>query len=86
MFYYKQFRSSKDHTVISLVASDLPKNSLRFEEISEEEFIQLGGHIPILNNFSSIAEPDPIEDLDAIIVDHEYRLALLELGLNESEV
>lgn len=86
MFYYKQFRSSNDHTVISLVASNLPKNSLRFEEISEEEFIQLGGHIPIPNNFSSIAESNPIDDLDAMVVDHEYRLALLELGLNESEV
>lgn len=29
---------------------------------------------------------NPIEDLDAMAVDHEYRLALLELGLNESEV
>lgn len=30
--------------------------------------------------------PQPIDDTDAMVVDHEYRLALLELGLNESEV
>lgn len=34
----------------------------------------------------AVAESNPIEDLDAMAVDHEYRLALLELGLNESEV
>lgn len=29
--------------------------------------------------------PQPIDDIDAMVVDHEYRLALLELGLNENE-
>ena len=29
--------------------------------------------------------PQPIDDTDAMVVDHEYRLALLELGLNENE-
>lgn len=29
--------------------------------------------------------PQPLDDTDAMVVDHEYRLALLELGLNENE-
>lgn len=31
-------------------------------------------------------EPTPQDDTDAMLVDHEYRLTLLELGLNETEV
>lgn len=28
-------------------------------------------------------EPTPQEDMDAMLIDHEYRLTLLELGLSE---
>lgn len=30
--------------------------------------------------------PSPQSDTDAMLIDHEYRLMLLELGLTESEV
>lgn len=30
--------------------------------------------------------PSPQDDMDGILVDHEYRLTLLELGIYESEV
>lgn len=30
-----------------------------------------------------VAEPTPQEDTDAMLIDHEYRLTLLELGLTE---
>jgi len=32
------------------------------------------------------AELDPMESIDAMLVDHEYRLTLMELGINEMEV
>ena len=32
------------------------------------------------------AEVDPLEAVDAMLVDHEYRLTLMELGINEMEV
>lgn len=31
-------------------------------------------------------EPSAQDDTDAMLIDHEYRLTLLELGINESEV
>lgn len=31
-------------------------------------------------------EPDPLEAVDAMLVDHEYRLTLMELGITEMEV
>lgn len=31
-------------------------------------------------------EPDAQDDTDAMLVDHEYRMTLLELGITESEV
>lgn len=31
-------------------------------------------------------ELDPMESIDAMLVDHEYRLTLMELGINEMEV
>lgn len=32
------------------------------------------------------AEPTAQDDTDAMLIDHEYRLTLLELGITESEV
>ena len=32
------------------------------------------------------AELDPMESIDAMLVDHEYRITLMELGINDMEV
>lgn len=32
------------------------------------------------------ADLDPMESVDAILVDHEYRITLMELGINDMEV
>lgn len=34
---------------------------------------------------TEVFEPTPQDDTDAMVVDHEYRLTLLELGITESE-
>lgn len=34
----------------------------------------------------TVYEPSPLEDTDAMLIDHEYRLTMLELGITESEV
>ena len=44
------------------------------------------GGIYTIEETDEVATPIAQDDWDAMLVDHEYRLTLLELGLTESEV
>lgn len=47
------------------------------------EEVQMYVHFP---ERQTSDEPSPQEDVDAMLIDHEYRLTMLELGITESEV
>ena len=87
MTYYVA-RFDDDHTIIGFAPFD-DRPYITVEELPEgdgplmctADGILYRGIIPIPPEEPS----NPIEDLDAMVVDHEYRLALLELGLNENE-
>lgn len=87
MSYYIA-RMANDYTLLSaypitdhpyIVVEELPEGDGPL--MCTEDGTLYRGVIPIPPEEPS----NPIEDLDALVVDHEYRLALLELGLNENE-
>lgn len=45
-----------------------------------------GGEYTVEDIPDAESAPTAQEDTDAMLIEHEYRLTLLELGLNESEV
>lgn len=50
--------------------------------IAEEEAIP--GTIEVMGEFDEeVIEPSAQDDTDAMLIDHEYRLTLLELGITE---
>ena len=48
--------------------------------IAESEAV---GEIIVEGEFDEVIEPTAQDDTDAMLVDHEYRLTLLELGITE---
>lgn len=83
MFYYKRVDDNGD--VLSVTSSDTKLQIYdNLVSITEEEYNEI---------INSLPEPEPVdgdptqeEDTAAMLIDHEYRLTLLELGINESEV
>ena len=71
------YRILKDGKEVNTIVSDLffvsaycEKNGYAYEEIPElEDDVEI--------------EPSAQDDTDAMLIDHEYRLTLLELGLTE---
>lgn len=52
-------------------------------EVSEEEAKSLGIYTPTPVQESPAPNPTEAEDTAAMLIDHEYRLTLIELGLSE---
>lgn len=75
MLYYK---CVKDGNVVGTTESPQPILSRQFIAIGEEEYRKLAG-VPEPTK----PEPTETEDTAALLVDHEYRLTLLELGITE---
>lgn len=85
MTYYIA-RTKDDNTLLSIYPFE-DRPYITVDELPEGDGPLMCTVDGILYRGSVYKKPsDPIEDLDAMVVDHEYRLALLELGLNESEV
>lgn len=52
-------------------------------EITDDEAKELGIYVPQPTAPPAPEEPTEAKDTAAMLVDHEYRLTLMELGLNE---
>lgn len=46
----------------------------------------LNGEVTLVEVADEERIPSPQDDIDAMLIEHEYRLTLLELGLTEMEV
>ena len=63
-----------------------PINNVNKFAWADDDYEDVLMYIPNPFNASSSDDPSPQDDMDAMLVDHEYRLTLLELGITESEV
>ena len=63
-----------------------PINNVNKFAWADDDYEDVLMYIPNPFNTSSSDDPSPQDDMDAMLVDHEYRITLLELGITESEV
>ncbi len=63
-----------------------PFGALEAEEVEGVMTVTSWTALPIPEPEPEPAAADPMEAVDAMLVDHEYRLTLMELGINEMEV
>lgn len=90
MYYYLFY---KDGIVVGYNCSKTPLNSPSYKEVTEEEFLEHVGSVPVVldsptEELEKKIQP-VMDDTDAMLVDHELRLSMVELGLDpndESEV
>lgn len=68
----------------SLATPNFPFGDLEAEEVNEVMTVTSWTALPVPQ--PEPEEPDPLESIDAMLVDHEYRLTLMELGITEMEV
>ena len=65
---------------------EYPHENQTMTEVTKEEYVRLFEESTGLSE--PIVEPEPTEqeDTDAMLIDHEYRLTLLELGVTDDAV
>lgn len=70
----------------SIVAENFPFGELTCREIDGIMTVTGWQALPIPEPEPDPEIVDPFEAVDSMLVDHEYRLTLMELGINEMEV
>lgn len=70
----------------SIVAENFPFGELTCREIDGIMEITEWQALPIPEPEPDPEIVDPFEAVDSMLVDHEYRITLMELGLTETEV